>query len=114
MKRMIILAFSIFLVLSAAAQDTLPVPANIQSAYDKQTRSRKGGPGIQYWQNRADYDLAVSFDPASRLLNGTAVIVYKNSSPDTLRELWFKLYPNLYQKREQRQKTLKRQIRMKA
>ncbi|SEB15329.1 hypothetical protein SAMN05443550_112141 [Pedobacter hartonius] len=84
--------------LSAFAQQALPVPAAIQQAYTKGTRNVNGGPGAKYWQNTADYDLKVNFDPVSRMLKGTVAVVYKNQSPDTLKELWFKLYPNLYKK----------------
>ena len=33
------------------AQTTLPVPRNIQTAYEKGTRSTLGIPGKNYWQN---------------------------------------------------------------
>jgi hypothetical protein len=84
--------------LSAFAQQGLPVPAEIQKAYANGTRNINGKPGLKYWQNTADYDLKVDFNPSSRLLKGTVDVVYKNQSPDTLKEIWFKLYPNLYKK----------------
>jgi len=80
------------------AQTTLPVPRNIQSAYDKGTRSTTGKPGKNYWQNTADYNLQIRFEPATRLISGREEILYTNNSPDTLKEIVFKLYPNLYQK----------------
>jgi len=88
--------------LSAFAQEALPVPAAIQQAYAKGTRNVNGRPGAKYWQNTADYDLKVNFDPASLVLKGTVAVAYKNQSPDTLKEMWFKLYPNLYKKGVQR------------
>ena len=91
---------SVFLLLFAftcyAQQISLPV--NIQTAYDKQTRSKDGKPGKNYWQNAASYDLKINFDPTSRLINGSEEIDYTNNSPDTLRNILFKLYPNLYKK----------------
>src|SRR6202000_3459864 len=48
--------------------------------------------------NHADYTIHVRFDPATRLVSGSESIVYTNNSPDTLRQLLFKLYPNLYKK----------------
>mgnify|MGYP006199953219 CR=1 FL=1 len=30
------------------------------------------------------------------LVSGTVDITYSNNSPDTLKQVWFKLYPNLY------------------
>src|SRR5207237_555820 len=59
-----------------------------------------------YWQNRADYQLHVNFNPASRLVSGVADINYSNNSPDTLKQLWFKLYPNLYKKGTPRQSSV--------
>lgn len=97
MKRTAAAALFVMLPFFAFAQ-TLPLPANIQQAYAKGTRSRSGEPGRAYWQNTASYQLKVDFNPRSRELKGQLELVYLNNSPDTLRQLWFKLYPNLYQK----------------
>jgi len=83
---------------AATAQPSLPIPRNQSAAFANGTRSETGQPGPRYWQNTADYDLAIRFDPASRLVAGTATIRYVNNSPDSLRQIWFKLYPNLYKK----------------
>ncbi|MCB9356561.1 MAG: M1 family metallopeptidase [Lewinellaceae bacterium] len=84
------------------AQGGLPMPRNLQAAFDKGTRSHDGMPGKMYWQNSADYDISVEFDPTTRLIAGTESIVYYNNSPDTLREIAFFLYPNLYRKGSRR------------
>ena len=84
-------------VAPALAQTALPVPRDVQALYAKGTRQADGRPGLTYWQNTADYALQVAFDPVTRLVAGTATISYRNNSPDSLRQLWFKLYPNLYQ-----------------
>ena len=83
---------------TACAQHGLPVPAEVQKAYDKGTRDLSGRPGKNYWQNHADYSLKVNFNPETRLITGQVEIKYQNNSPDTLKQLWFKLYPNLYKK----------------
>ena len=88
----------LLLAAPALAQPALPVPRNVQALYAKGTRQADGRPGPRYWQNTADYRLQVAFDPGSRLVAGTATIAYRNNSPDTLRQLWFKLYPNFYRK----------------
>ena len=80
------------------AQTTLPVPLNTMQAIDKGSRTLTGQPGPHYWQNRADYTIRVHFDPSTRLVSGSESIVYSNNSPDSLRQLVFKLYPNLYKK----------------
>ncbi len=102
----LVLAYSLQPVI-CIAQTSLPVPLNIREAFDKGTRTAAGVPGPHYWQNRADYSIKVNFDPASRLVNGSESIVYSNNSPDTLRQLLFKLYPNLYKKGAQRMMTIR-------
>src|SRR5438067_175255 len=77
---------------------SLPVARNYQTAYDKNTRSKDGKPGANYWQNKATYNINVNFAPAARTISGSEEIVYTNNTPDTLTEIWFKLYPNLYKK----------------
>jgi hypothetical protein len=80
------------------AQVTLPIAVNLQNTYMKGTRSLQGQPGKNYWQNTADYTIKVSFNPQNRNLTGTVGIDYINNSPDTLNQVQFKLYPNLYEK----------------
>jgi hypothetical protein len=82
---------------ASQAQAPLPIPRNLRATYDKSTRAADGRPGPNYWQNTADYTIAVDFNPTSRKIAGEVKIVYQNNSPTELRELWFKLYPNLYQ-----------------
>jgi hypothetical protein len=74
------------------------MPRNLEAAFEKGTRSKDGRPGKNYWQNKADYTLNINFNPVTRKLTGTETIEYSNNSPDTLSEIWFKLYPNLYKK----------------
>jgi hypothetical protein len=80
------------------AQPPLPVPLNLQATYTNGTRTANGPPGKNYWQNSADYTIKINFNPQNRYLNGTVAIDYINNSPDTLKEIDFKLYPNLYKK----------------
>ncbi len=96
MKNFIALLLFIPIDFSAAFAQTLPVPRNIAAAYAKGTRSVGGQPGIAYWQNKAVYKIVVNFNPDTRLINGAVDIAYVNNSPDTLKQIWFKLYPNLY------------------
>ncbi|MDB5191700.1 MAG: peptidase [Segetibacter sp.] len=87
-----------FVSLTVYSQTELPIPKNLQATYEKGTRSADGRPGPKYWQNKADYDISVNYDPATRILRGVMVVTYTNNSPDSLKELWLKLYPNLYEK----------------
>jgi hypothetical protein len=80
---------------SASAQE-LPVLRTVAKANQNHTRNKFGTPGKSYWQNSADYSIAVDFNPSTRAVQGKAHIVYTNNSPDTLKSLLFKLYPNFY------------------
>jgi hypothetical protein len=91
-------AAALFCCSYSFAQTILPVPVNIQSTYTRGTRTTEGSPGKNYWQNRADYSIKVNFNPATRTLSGVVDINYENNSPDTLNEIWFKLYPNIFKK----------------
>src|SRR5690348_9005550 len=59
-------------------------------------RSADGRPGPSYWQNRADYTIKASIDPASHVLTGTVEIHYTNNSPVPLDVLWLNLEQNRY------------------
>lgn len=59
-------------------------------------RSGSGMPGPAFWQNRADYTLAATLDPARNTLSGTATIRYTNNSPDALDVLWLQLDENRF------------------
>ncbi|QPH40772.1 M1 family metallopeptidase [Pedobacter endophyticus] len=80
------------------AQVKLPVAPVFENTYKNGTRNVNGEPGKNYWQNNSRYQIKVDFNPVSRLIAGEVQILYTNNSPDTLNEIWFKLYPNLYKK----------------
>ncbi|HET7306852.1 MAG TPA: M1 family metallopeptidase [Gammaproteobacteria bacterium] len=61
-----------------------------------QYRSANGTPGPAYWQNRADYKIHATLDPANKTLSGRETITYTNHSPDTLHLLWLQLDQNRY------------------
>jgi len=91
-----------FFSISPARSQQLFTNTNIQKAYKNQTRNDSGKPGKNYWQNFADYNIKVSFDPFTQLLKGSETISYENNSPDTLKEVIIRLYPDLYKKGVQR------------
>jgi hypothetical protein len=82
----------------ANAQTALTVSHNLRPAYEKGTRSSSGRPGSKYWQNTGNYTIDVSFNPDTRLVTGKVDIEYVNNSPNTLQQIVFKLYPNIYKK----------------
>ncbi|MGX5817187.1 M1 family aminopeptidase [Chitinophaga lutea] len=61
-------------------------------------RNASGVPGPGYWQNRADYKVAVSIDTLSRGVNGAVSIVYTNNSPDALPFIWLSTGQNRFRK----------------
>ncbi|KAA9038500.1 M1 family metallopeptidase [Ginsengibacter hankyongi] len=85
-------------IVSPLFSQQLFTTTEVKSAMQKGTRTPNGEPGKNYWQNKGDYTIHVNFDPASNLLSGNEVITYYNNSPDTLRELIIRLYPDLYKK----------------
>ena len=70
----------------------------VNNAYRHGTRTPSGKPGKNYWQNQGDYDIHVTFDPSSNLLSGKEAVIYYNNSPDTLKELIIRLFPDLYKR----------------
>lgn len=59
-------------------------------------RSANGAPGPKYWQNRADYKLAVTLDTTQHKIAGDVEITYTNNSPDNLNYLWLYVEQNIY------------------
>ena len=93
---------SLLFFCSSAFSQQLFTTTNIQIANNNETRTTTGKPGKNYWQNRADYNIHVNFDPSTQLLKGNEIISYENNSPDTLKEVIIRLYPDLYKKGVQR------------
>lgn len=84
-----------FFTLSASAQwkgkfeqleQLLPTPNSYRSA--------SGAPGINYWQQRADYDIDVELNDETQVISGKEVITYYNNAPEELRYLWLQLDQN--------------------
>lgn len=97
LTRLLVLIASLLSTISQG-QVALPIPRNITTAFENGTRSSSGQPGSKYWQNTANYTINVNFNPDTRVINGTVEIEYFNKSPNTLQQIVFKLYPNLYKK----------------
>ncbi len=70
----------------------------IRQAYKKGTRSYTGEPGKNYFINKTDYKIKATFNPETRLLSGNEIITYTNNSPDTLKEMYFNLYQDIFKK----------------
>lgn len=75
---------------------TLYTPRAVQRAYRAGARSLDGRPGPKYWQNHARYTIAISVAPPARAVTGSEQITYFNESPDTLKNLVFRLIVNIH------------------
>ncbi|HLX13197.1 MAG TPA: hypothetical protein VKS81_10330, partial [Bacteroidota bacterium] len=51
-----------------------------------------------YWQQYVHYTIAAALHPDPNTITGSESLVYKNNSPDTLKEVYFRLYWNLFTK----------------
>ncbi len=95
MIRFVFSSLFVFVFLSSHAQ-SLYMPRDISNAFKNGTRSLDGRPGNSYWQNHGRYNISVTATPPDRTIHGTEEITYINNSPDTLRNLLFKLIVNIH------------------
>src|SRR5438045_94581 len=65
-----------------------------RNAGDEQ-RSGAGGPGPKYWQQKVDYKIVATLDPAKNELRGRETMHYLNRSPEALSYLWLFVEQNL-------------------
>ncbi len=59
-------------------------------------RTRLGLPAPGYWQQRADYFMQVTLDPATHRLTAQARLTYTHNGPIPLCHLWLALEPNYF------------------
>ncbi|MCP4122916.1 MAG: M1 family metallopeptidase [Bacteroidetes bacterium] len=52
-----------------------------------------------YWQQQVDFNIVVSLNDTSKMLNGSLEMQYHNNSEDELNKIWIHLWPNAYSKR---------------
>lgn len=57
-------------------------------------RTGAGAPGHEYWQQRADYTIAIRLDDTNQRIYGEETVVYTNNSPDILEYIWLQLDQN--------------------
>jgi len=93
-----LIAIILFTTITLAQNSALYIPRDIVKAYEKGTRSYDGKPGNNYWINHADYKIQAEVFPKDRIVKGTEQITYYNESPDTLRQLSFRLYQDIMKK----------------
>ncbi len=49
-----------------------------------------------YWQQQVNYNIAVALNDKDHSLDAVEKISYTNNSPDTLKFIWFHIWPNAY------------------
>ena len=74
-------------------------------------RSASGAPGTNYWQQRADYEIAVELNEDTQLITGRETITYYNNAPEVLRYLWLQLDQNNLSKGNMTDKTETNRVR---
>ena len=82
-------------------QDALPETnevlfAPLDLAAPNAYRAADGRPGPAYWQQRNDYDIEATIDPATNTITGTVRLTYTNNSPLALDHVWMHLEQNLF------------------
>jgi len=101
MKKIILVFIANLLIsftVSVFAQSDLYLPDELKSAYENQTRSFDGNPGKDYYQNYAKYNISAKIEVETGILSGTETIIYQNNSKDSLSEIVFNLYADIYKK----------------
>ena len=58
-------------------------------------RTASGAPGQSYWQQQADYVIAIELNDKNQSISGKETITYTNNSPDPLTYLWVQLDQNM-------------------
>jgi len=61
-------------------------------------RTGSGKPGPKYWQQQADYNIAVKLDEDKKSISGNETITYHNNSPEILNYVWIQLDQNIREK----------------
>ncbi len=110
MKNLSIKTFLFLATISTVVSQAQDVPSKSASKYDyhdafspifytkngTETRSASGQPGAKYWQNRADYQIAMSLNDKTNEFIGSQTLTYTNNSPDKLDFLWLNIDQNLF------------------
>ncbi len=100
MKRIVVIVFLCAFGVATAQQQqakwqgkfeqldqTLPTP--------NEYRTGSGAPGPRYWQQKADYNMAIELNDDNQSISGSETITYHNNSPDVLQYLWLQLDQNI-------------------
>jgi peptidase M1-like protein len=79
-----------------AVRRDIPLGPLIRKAYARGTRDSTGAPGRNYFQQKVDYKIGASLDPATNQIHGSETITLHNTTPDTLNSIVIRLYQNYF------------------
>ncbi len=96
MRPAVVLVLTLLAFAPAAAAQSAPSPFRpLDLPAPNRFRTGSGRPGPDYWQQRADYRIDATLDPAADELRGRETITYANRSPDALPYLWMFVEQNI-------------------
>ncbi|MFT7055846.1 MAG: hypothetical protein ACJAR3_001476, partial [Roseivirga sp.] len=58
-------------------------------------RTGSGAPGPAYWQQKADYNIALTLNDDNQSVTGSETVTYTNNSPSALKYIWVQLDQNV-------------------
>ncbi len=71
-------------------------PIDMWLTSPNQQRLASGAPGPEYWQQQADYEIAITLDDTDQSIRGNETVKYENRSPHSLSYIWFQLDQNTF------------------
>ena len=104
MKKIISLSLLLIAVITVFAQQAPPAQQKWQGKFEQldqmlptpnSYRSSSGAPGVDYWQQRADYLINVELNDENQSITGSETITYFNNAPEDLKYLWLQLDQNI-------------------
>ncbi len=108
------------LMMMTAALSWAQEPAKWQGKFEQlehllptpnEYRTGSGSPGPKYWQQKADYVIAVELNDNNQSITGSETITYHNNAPETLTYLWLQLDQNILAKDNLTSRTQVTQLR---
>lgn len=91
-----LLSLSVLLACSVFGQSKF-AQLDIELPTPNEFRTAAGAPGNHYYQQKADYKIAITLEDDKQIIRGEETITYTNNSPDVLEYLWLQLDQNIYQ-----------------
>ena len=120
MKKIVSFIFALLTVATFAQEQPKQEPTKWASKFEQldqmlptpnSYRSSSGAPGVDYWQQKADYVINVELNDENQTITGSETITYFNNSPEELRYLWLQLDQNINAENSMTRKTSNNAIR---